>query len=210
MPISGVMGTQNDKLQYFIAAVLLVAILILLSGRGHKNMSSMIPALQSDQQTLINNKINLELKQTDLKSEIKIKEIEIENAVDSVLSHDVNEETVENLQPDLPAKVNPLEFEQENPGEQVLQDINYEKRKSRALTPEQRITTKLERDAWVREQEKIEQEVMVKKIIQNARDKGVELRVNKNLDVIGVSPAPKEEPLRIPQSVQESSGSAGP
>jgi hypothetical protein len=102
--------------------------------------------------------------------------------------------------------VNSLSFDQDNTSQRVLRDTEGKKSHSgRPLTPDQRISAKLERDNWVKQHEKRQNEEFVRQFIENARQQGVDVRLNKNLDVTGLGSAPTDEPIRVPQSVSPGS-----
>jgi hypothetical protein len=95
----------------------------------------------------------------------------------------------------------PLTLDQENPGRQVLKDTESRHQQiGRPLTPDQRISAKIEKEQWLDEDQKRRDAEYVQQFLQNARKKGVNLQLNKNLDVTGISVSPTEEPIRIPQS----------
>jgi hypothetical protein len=94
--------------------------------------------------------------------------------------------------------VNPLQFDQENPGQRVQMDT--EQRQQKRGTPDQRISSKVERDAWIRDYEKRQKATYVREFIENARRNGVDVQLNENLDVVGLQRFDVEKPLRFPQS----------
>jgi hypothetical protein len=70
----------------------------------------------------------------------------------------------------------------------------------RALTPAERISEKIARDEWAIEYDQEYQEYYTKAFIENARRDGLDIRLNKNLDVVDLSPTNQDKPLRFPQS----------
>lgn len=186
--------SKNDlKTLCLLFLILLLSGLLLLSRRGAKDQASL-------RQNQLVQKINQSLKDTKIKNEINQLEVDIGNEngpqIDSSVGGGAPAQYDDKMSSD---KVNPLSFEQENSGQQVLKDIEYESRRSRNLTPEQRINSKLEREAWIRDHENRERELVVKQFLENARERGVDIRLNKNLDIIGVAPVQGDKPILFKQ-----------
>lgn len=176
-----------------LALFLFVAALFVEGGRGEKNQSS----VTTRDRELLNN-INTYLKDTAIREEVQKR-----NALEEYSQPEPAEEMSIDSRDE---KVNPLIFDQEDPGHQVLRDLEAKKRRDgRPVTPDQRISSKLERDAWTREYEQRQKDEYVRQFLENARKQGVDVRLNKDLDVTGLQVRPTEEPIRVPQSVPRGS-----
>jgi hypothetical protein len=176
-----------------LALFLFVAALFVEGGRGEKNQSS----VTTRDRELLNN-INTYLKDTAIREEVQKR-----NAIEEYSQPESAEEMSIDSRDE---KVNPLLFDQEDPGQQVLRDLEVKRRRQgRPTTPDQRISSKLERDAWVREYEKRQKDEYVRQFLENAKKQGVDVRLNKDLDVTGLRIRPEEEAIRVPQSVPQGS-----
>ncbi len=113
----------------------------------------------------------------------------------------------------------PIVLKGDNPGERMLKEQAEPDLQQRynSLTPDQRITKKINRDEYAREYEKLQQEAFVQQYIQNARQHGYDVRLNANgeivsSDFIGVAEPQgfPSESSRTPQSedAQKSDGNA--
>lgn len=151
-------------------------------------------------QRAVSQKINRDLKEAVLKDEIQQGTVSVENqAAPPINTADPSlyEET---------SSINPLLFDQENPGQKILKETDKAHRPSGAtLTPDQRISSKLARDEWIKDYERRQKEEYVRQFLQNAKNHGINVRLNKNLDVTGLDVSPSDEPIRVPQSAPSSS-----
>lgn len=101
----------------------------------------------------------------------------------------------------------PFSLDQENPAKKVLSDTDGRtERTKRPLTPDQRISKKIETEVWLRNEERRREREYIRQFIENAREQGYEIRLNENLDVVGIGDAGDPQPIRIPQSVSPGSG----
>lgn len=195
------MKPNDNKALFLILLLLLLGIFLIIRKQGVKDQASVLPNSQPAKgETAIVQEINRDLKDASLKSEMRVQEIENGNSqmpsVDPTLPM-----TTDLPQGQSESDVIPLEFEQENSGEQVMKDTELGRKKARRpMTPEQRISAKLDRDAWVRDQQKREQDTVVRQFLENARAGGVNVRLNENLDVTGVAPMEQPKPIRVPKS----------
>lgn len=157
--------------------------------------------MNSDDTHRVYNDINSKLKETAVKEEILKQTVDSESAI-APSTEDGQDPEVSGVEDG----VYPLSLDQENAGQKVLQDTERKRRTvNRPLTPDQRISSKLEKEAWLREDEKLRQEEYIKQFLQNAKKQGVNIKLNKNLDVMGIDTVPVERPIRIPQSTSNGS-----
>lgn len=73
-----------------------------------------------------------------------------------------------------------------------------------AMTPDQRITRKINRDEWEREYRELASEEELRRYLERARAAGFDVRLNKKGEIVEVTEIETNEPLRFPQSVDES------
>jgi hypothetical protein len=188
--------------------LLIFSIFIFIGGlfyegsSGEKSSASHSRSMQpSNDPNRIYNNLNSRLKETAVKEEILRQSVEAESAVapstqagedPEVSGYDEN--------------THPFKLDQENPGQQVLRDTERKRRSTnRPLTPDQRISSKLEKEAFLQEDERRRQEEYVRQFLQNAKKQGVNIKLNKNLDVTGIEAVPVERPIRVPQSTANGS-----
>lgn len=190
------MNRTDVKSLILIFLLLLLTFFMLVARKGARDQASFMP-------NQLVKKIDQSLKDTNIKNEINQLEVDNENEIGSPLDVDGSWSPAQNSNLVGPENLNPLSFEQENPGQQVLKDIQYDSNRQRHLTPEQRVNSKLEREMWVRDYENSEREVVVKQFIENAKKEGVQIKLNKNLDVTGVTPVQNEEPILFRESTTE-------
>jgi hypothetical protein len=148
------------------------------------------------------NSVDSKLKETLLKSDFQKYRIQEQRVGAPAIEGEalINDDQYKN--------VNPINLDQDNHADQVLNDTSdhtLKKGEVGSQTPDQRISTKLERDAWARDYSNRLNEEYRRQFIENAKRNGVNVRLNKNGDVTAISEAPIEQPIRIPQSVPNSS-----
>jgi hypothetical protein len=96
--------------------------------------------------------------------------------------------------------INPLVLDQENRAARAIQEPRSNSSSRLPPTSDQRISSQLAKEQWTRDYDQKYKEEYVRQFIENARKSGLDVKVNKDLDVTGLRPLPSEEPLRIPQS----------
>lgn len=193
------MNRKDAKLFTLLLLILSLSLLFLVARKGTKDQASTHSASAiTDKEGRLIQKINQELKASQIKSEINQLESADGNANGPPIDASLDWAPTLNNSPNQPENTNPLSFEQENFGQQVLKDTEYKADNSKNLTPEQRVNSKLERERWVRDYENREREVVVKQFIENAKSSGLDVRLNKNLEVTEVTPLQKEEPILFP------------
>jgi hypothetical protein len=170
-----------------------------LSAQGLPNSieQNSMRALGGAVPTPVLHQINEHIKDTQVRSDLNQQATALENSGAPTLpSGQAPSDSSESN-----AKVNPLVLEQVNPNEPVLKDLRGGASNSAAPTPDQRISSKLAKEKWVQEYEQRYQEEYIRQFKENAHNDGVDLKLNKNLDVTGATFAPVDQPLRVPQSV---------
>jgi hypothetical protein len=125
-----------------------------------------------------------------------------------------------NAPPIDPSKIDPIVF---NPNEPIALKLNAEsaaikaykesverKRGREALTPEQRIINKLNRDEWERNYREEYEKEYIRAYIENARKAGYDVKLNSKGEIIEVVDIGTDQPIRFPQSVDDSGKKATP
>lgn len=202
--IKALKNKRNDRdwglLLLVLGLFLFVAALFLEGRRGTKDQASYgadpVRAEERRRREALN-QVEQNLKEAHLKEATRVHMTEIENDIAAPVVPYGTTPIMDDGQP------HPLVFDQENPGRRVLEDVEP-RRPRRSLTPDQRITSKIERESWSRDYNKKYEQEYVRQFLENARRKGVEIRLNENLDVTGIETFPVEEPIRVPQSLPRS------
>lgn len=166
-------------------------------GRNSIEQNSLQPSAAHLPPTVVN-RINEHLKESQIESEIRQQSTQIENQMaPKAAPGDAAE-----YNPEAPNdRVNPLILDQVDPNARVIQDLKGGRTSSSSPpTPDQRISSKLAKERWVQQYEQEYQEEYVRQFKENARKDGLDVRVNKDLDVTGIGVAPVERPIRLPQS----------
>lgn len=103
----------------------------------------------------------------------------------------------------------PLTVEGENPGERMYKENNPSDLTQRynALTPEQRVNKKINRDQFAQDYQRSQEEAFLKQYIENARRAGYELKLNSKGEIVDYTEIGTSDPLRFPQSVPQDASS---
>jgi hypothetical protein len=89
-----------------------------------------------------------------------------------------------------------MELAEENREKEIVQNLNSKQRKF--PSPDDRINTKIERDKFLRQYEEQYKQAYVAQFLKNARERGLDVRLNENLEVIDVRPLDDKLPLQFP------------
>lgn len=94
----------------------------------------------------------------------------------------------------------PIVFKGDNPGERMLKEQAEPDLQQRynSLTPDQRITKKINRDEYAREYEKLQEEAFVQQYIQNARKQGYDIKLNSKGEIVSSEYIGVVEPQGFP------------
>jgi hypothetical protein len=84
------------------------------------------------------------------------------------------------------------------------EEFENSKKTREALTPEQRINNKITRDQWEREYREAYEKEYLRAYIENARKAGYDVKLSAAGDIVEVTDIGTNEPVRFPQSVDES------
>jgi hypothetical protein len=104
-----------------------------------------------------------------------------------------------------PAAPLPLKLNAEDAAGRAFQLEVENRNKARgALSPEQRINNKINRDQWEREYREAYEREYLRAYVENARKAGYDVKLNSEGDIVEVTTIGTEEPVRFPQSVDES------
>jgi hypothetical protein len=189
---------NNKNESYLLVVMIVLAIVLLLKdqifqirrqGQSNYNSVEELPlGLQS--------RINSHLKDGARKTEILKEKMELENAE----AMDLN-----STQPMLTAeerRVYRLRLDQENMNKKLAEEFESKNNKNRRpLTPDERLAQKLERDQYIQDYNKKYEDEYVRQFIENARNKGVNIRLDDDLNVTGMNTFEVEKPIRVPQSI---------
>ena len=180
-----------------LAATLVLAAFLIDSNPNAKSMSSGGVSQQSSlSESPTDEQINAKIKDTTWRLEIKRKDIELENeAAPPLTDPSVSNRGDKN--------VLPLTFEQDSHVYDVMKEIESKGKRKGGLTPDERISLKLQVDNWMHEHRERLNKEYVRQFLLNAKAKGIEIKLNEDLDVVGLEQHPVEEPLRIPQSLPQ-------
>jgi hypothetical protein len=149
--------------------------------------------------------IDRELKKTDLSSRYNRAYAEEQNKISS-LGVDMK-----NLSERAGAVLHPIDMRKAKHEHDIINEQREAEQPldRRALTPDERISEKLARDEWAVEYDQKYQEAYVKAFVEKARQDGVDVQLNKNLDVVGIGPSYVARPIRVPQSIDQSASTGG-
>lgn len=94
----------------------------------------------------------------------------------------------------------PIVLKGDNPGERMLKEQAEPDLQQRynSLTPDQRITKKINRDEYAREYEKLQEEAFVQQYIQNARRQGYDIKLNSKGEIVSSEYIGVVEPQGFP------------
>lgn len=104
----------------------------------------------------------------------------------------------------------PLKLKGQGDAARIYKELQKERARRPSLTPEQQITSKINRDLWEREYQQAYEQEYLKAYIENARKAGYRVKLNEKGEIVNVVEIDTEEPLRFPQSVDESGEKATP
>lgn len=192
---------DNEKWGLFLLALafLLIAGAVLMgpsqNTRDSSSYSAQGDSLDGPNRGILN-KIDTELKDSALREGVMREQLETDNN----LSPDVHDSGVGELE-----NVNPLEFNQENHAQKVTEEIEMRARKKQRNTLDERINSKIALDQWNRQYEKQQRDEFVRQFIEKAQKDGFDVQLNENLDVTGLNAQPVEKPIRVPQSMPQTS-----
>lgn len=147
----------------------------------------------------INGEVNKHLQETELKREMMVHQMELENykfkaAADDRPSHPEVWNSPEN-------RVLGVQMDQEDSAAKVFEDLNESKIVFDDNLPNDRINSLLERRKWVNETERAERKQLLANIIRSAYDQGYELVINQDLVVVGVKKISRTKPINIDQVI---------
>lgn len=90
---------------------------------------------------------------------------------------------------------------QEQTNENVLRDIQEATgRPRRTLNPDEQVSLAVSKMAWLKEYDANYRAAYIATFLRNARAAGMNVELNKDLVVVGISPTWDKRPIRIPQS----------
>ena len=154
-----------------------------LASREASSIAAPSPNLQD--------RLNTDLKDTAIRSGLKKETMEEDNADSAAISNS----DFENDQSQRPI---PLVLKQQNNSGDVVRDEipqTYE-----PPTPDQRVSLMLQRNQWLKNYDQAYQREYIRQFLKNAREHGVNVRLNKNLDVTGFSLNRSNQPLLFPST----------
>lgn len=96
-----------------------------------------------------------------------------------------------------------LKLEQESHGERVVKEIEEYQRQGddRVLDPSEIVERRIARDQVMAEYDKKYRKEYIEAFLQNAREQGLDVRLNKDLEVVDILDVGQDEPMRFPNSV---------
>ena len=148
------------------------------------------PVMTSADQAL-QNQMNSNLKDATVRSDLKKETMQEDDAG----SNTISERDIERNERTAPI---PLVLEQQNSANDIARD---EMPKAlEPMTPDQRVSLMLQRNEWLKDYDQAYQQEYIRQFLKNAHDHGVSVRLNKNLDVTGLSVNRSNQPIRFPTS----------
>jgi hypothetical protein len=130
------------------------------------------------------------------------------------LENKIQDPQIDPSQIDMPAynesQPIPLQLNSEGDAARVYRETIENKRDDRALTPDQRLTNKINRDEWERDYREAYEREYVRQYVENARKAGYSITLNEKGEIIQVIEIGKNEAVRFPQAVEQSGEKATP
>ena len=155
-----------------------------------------------EQQRNIEQSIDRNLKAADVRRQLEALKVQIENEkaeklreIDAITSNGA------------PGN---LKLEQESHAETVMQELEQQSLRGDEgyLDPSDVVERRIARDQVIADYDRKYKREYIRRFIQNARDNGLEVELNEDLEVIGIRELPSDEPMRFPNSVGGQGGSA--
>ncbi len=137
------------------------------------------------QEPSLQRQLNTDLKDTANRAQLKKETMQEDNAgADSLSNTDFEQDGSAPI---------PLVLQQQNNAKDVAHD---EMPKAfQPMTPDQRVSLMLQRNQWLKDYDQAYQQEYIRQFLKNAREHGVNVRLNKNLDVTGLSVNRSNQPI---------------
>ena len=200
------MGQQKQKDNEKWGALILGVLLLFAGGALFVKPSLFINKSEQSsyqqQQQAIDQSIDRNLKAADVKRQLEELKVRIEN------------EKAQRLR-EIEAYNrggNPtnLQLKQESHASDIMAEIeeNSLRGDEGYLDPSDVVERRIARDQVLADYDRKYKKEYIRSFIQNARDNGLEVELNEDLEVIGIRELPSDEPMRFPNSVGGQGGSA--
>lgn len=196
-------GNSDDREDNPLAKWLLVAGFAVGAAAGYlrvmdqqpmgrqKNLASREVSPATAPSPNLQERLNADLKDAAIRTNLKKETMEEDNSDSATISNS----DFENDQSQRPI---PLVLQQQNNSKDVVRD--EVPKANEPLTPDQRVSLMLQRNQWLKNYDRAYRREYVRQFLKNAREHGVNVRLNKNLDVTGLSFNRSNRPLRFPSA----------
>lgn len=174
-------------MHWTFAAIVLVGIglfLLVSEDQGERQLGSVPPAAQSVSNLRTEDRIDLHLKSANVQSELE--KVEAESAIPKFHKdqHQIEDFT----------KPMPLDRQQSVHSVEISREQEAADRNRQVLTPAQLIELDLARQQFLRQHDARARERFIQEFLNNAREQGLEIELDENLDVKSVRRNPAGSP----------------
>ena len=200
------MGHQKQKDNEKWGALILGILLLFAGGALFVNpdlvSNKSDQSSYQDQQQIIDQSIDRNLKAADIERQLEELKVRIEN------------EKAERLREieayNRGGNPNNLQLGQESHAADIMQEIEQNSLRGDEgyLDPSDVVERRIARDQLLADYDKKYKKEYIKRFLQNAADQGLEVELNDDLEVIEIRELPSDEPMRFPNSVNGQGGSA--